>query len=119
MIPEFDLPYWAHLAAIGAFLVTLVGAIVGIYGYTSHRCRWKRKTNVLVNYLRERKRHAAPGTKGQQTATHLIRHVGLTEDEILKISFESRHVARTVAKDEDGKADILYFEFQDPNDPAS
>ena len=111
MTITIDLDFWANIAAIAAFIVTLIGAIVGIYGYASYRCRWKRKTNALVNYLKDRKLQAGPGTRGQQTATHLIRHVGLTKDEILKISFENPQITRMVGKDEAGRADILYFEF--------
>ncbi len=49
MTITLDLDFWANIAAIAAFIVTLIGAIVGIYGYASYRCRWKRKTNALVN----------------------------------------------------------------------
>lgn len=42
---------------------------------------------------------------------HLIRYVGLTEDEILKISFESERVKRSVGKDDLGKADTPLFEY--------
>ena len=108
-----DLTYWANFAAIAAFVVTFVGACVGIYGYCSYRRSWKKKTDALVGYLKTRKAQAGPGKKGQQTTTHLIRYVGLTEDEILKISFENKHVERTVGKDEEGKADTLFFEYKE------
>ena len=55
---------------------------------------------------------ATDGKKGQHTTKHLIRYVGLTEDEILKISFENEHVHRTVNTDKDGKADTLFFEYK-------
>lgn len=110
---DTDLALWANLAAIAGFAVTLVGACVGIYGYCSYRRGWTKKTNALVNYLKDRKTQASEGKKGQHTATHLVRYVGLTEDEILKISFDNRHVERTVGKDKDGKADTLYFEYKE------
>ena len=113
MDPGSDLTFWANIAAIAGFLVTFVGAGVGIYGYCSYRHSWARKTNALVAYLKRQKEQAKDGKKGQQTAIHLIRYVGLTEDEILKISFDNRHVDRTVGKDEEGKADTLYFEYKD------
>ena len=112
MSPDIDLACWANIAAIGAFVVTLVGAIVGIYGYCSYRCKRKKKSDALVAYLKRKKAEAGDGTKGQQTAKHLVRYVGLTEDEILKISFENKHVERTVGKDEEGKATTLYFEYK-------
>ncbi len=113
MSPDTELAYWANIAAIAGFVVTFVGAGVGIYGYCSYRYNWKKKTDALVDYLKSKKAQAGDGMKGQQTATHLIRYVGLTQDEILKISFENKRVERTVGKDEEGKADTLYFEYKD------
>lgn len=112
MNSETDLAFLANIAAIAGFLVTLVGAGVGIYGYCVYRCGWKKKTDALVAYLKKKKDEASGDSKGQQTAMHLIRYVGLTEDEILKISFESEHVERSVGKDDQGKADTLYFEYK-------
>lgn len=105
------LTYWASVSAIGAFIVTLIGSGVGIYGYVDYRCKWSRKRAKLESYLRDAKRRASGDKKGQQTANHLIRHLGLTEDEILKISFESKHVDRRVGADGRGNADVLYFEY--------
>jgi len=113
MSADADLAYWANIAAIAGFIVTLVGASVGIYGYCSYLCGWKRKSDALVAYLKMKKAEARDGKRGQQTVLHLIRYVGLTEDEILKISFENSHVERSVGKDEQGKADTLYFEYKE------
>ncbi len=106
------LAYWADITAIAGFIVTLAGAGVGIHGYCVYRCSWKRKTDALVAYLKKKKDEASGDKKGQQTAMHLIRYVGLTEDEILKISFENEHVERSVGMDDQGKADTLYFEYK-------
>ncbi len=112
MIADTDLVFWANLAAIGAFIVTVAGAGVGIYGYCAYRCGWKKKADALVAYLKQKKDEAGDGKRGQQTVMHLIRYVGLTEDEILKISFENEHVKRSVGKDDQGKADTLFFEYE-------
>lgn len=112
MISSADLTFWANLAAIGGFVVTTAGAGVGIYGYCAYRSGWKKKTDALVAYLKQKKEEAPDGKKGQQTSMHLIRYVGLTEDEILKISFESSHVKRSVGTDDQGKADTLFFEYE-------
>ena len=43
---------------------------------------------------------------------NIIRYVGLTEDEILKISFMSDKIARKLSKnDNDGFADRLLFQY--------
>ena len=107
-----DLAWWANIAAIAGFVVTFIGACVGIYGYWAYRRSWNKKTKALVDYLRSKKDLVDGRKKGQHTATHIIRYVGLTKEEILKISFESKHVRRTVDKDEHGKADTLYFEYE-------
>lgn len=112
MSPDTGLAFWANISAIAGFVVTFVGACVGIYGYYSYRRSWNKKTGALVDYLKCKKDSATDGKKGQQTTTHLIRYVGLTEDEILKISFDNEHVHRSVGKDEHGKADTLYFEYK-------
>lgn len=112
MFSDADLAYWANLAAIAGFIVTFIGACVGIYGYCAYRISWKRKTKALVTHLQNQKAQAGTAKKGQQTTTHLIRYVGLTEDEILKISFENKHIERVVSKDKEGNADTLYFEYK-------
>ena len=108
---ETDLNFWANLAAIGAFFVTVVGAGVGIGGYARFRWEWNRKKKALESYLKLQKQSAQDDKKGQQTMTHLIRHVGLTEDEILKISFVSDLIERKVVTDKDGHAVELLFEY--------
>ena len=112
VVSDPQLTYWANISAIGGFAVTLVGAIVGIYGYIAYRRGWARKKRALVSYLQNKKETASGGRKAQFTTIHLIRHVGLTEEEILKISFESKHIRRVVSRDEAGRADLLFFEYE-------
>ena len=112
VLTDSHLTFWANVAAIGGFIVTLIGAIVGISGYIRYRRTWKAKTEALVGYLKYQKIHAVDGKKGQQTTTHLIRHLGLTEDEILRISFERKNIQRTTGKDDEGKAITLFFEYK-------
>ena len=50
--------------------------------------------------------------RAQQTTIHLVRYVGLTEDEILKISFET-NILKGSRQNEQGKASTLYFEYKD------
>ena len=103
----------ANIAAIVGASVTVVGAIIGVVEYWKYRRSTRKKTQALVEYLKKKKDEATEGKKGQQTATHLVRYVGLTYDEILRISFDNRRIARIVSKDEQGKADTLYFEYRE------
>lgn len=102
-----------NVAAIGAFVITAIGAIVGIYGYCSYKCEGRRKRLALEAYLADEKRKAqGSGAAGQKSMLNIIRHVGLTEDEILKISFDSKKIDRKLSKNEtDGFADRLLFEY--------
>ncbi len=93
-------------------IVTGIIALVGVYAYLRTRCQWRKKRLALEDYLRDEWKEGKDGKKkGQHTSTHLIRHLGLTEEEILKISFESKAIRRVVTKDKEGLADQLLFEY--------
>jgi len=111
MLEQMDLRFWADISSVSAFVVAFIGAAVGIWGYARYRCTWRKKRKALEAYLKRQKQNAPPGKKGQHTINHLIRYVGLTEDEILQISFESDAIDRRVDADKDGKASELYFEY--------
>ncbi len=101
-------------AAIGAFVITAIGAGVGVYGYCSYKHEFRRKRLALETYL-EDERRKAHGTRfsGQKSMLNIIRHVGLTEDEILKISFVSDKIDRKLSKNEaDGFADRILFVYK-------
>lgn len=108
---EADLRFLVDVSSIGAFVVALVGAAVGVWGYWRYRHEWGKKRKALEKYLKRQKETAPPGKKGQHTTNHIIRHVGLTEDEILKISFESDLIGRVIDTKDDGKAGDLFFEY--------
>lgn len=90
--------------------LTIIGVVVGLIAFIHNRCVWRSKRKKLEEYLLRSKNEATGGKAGQHTITHLVRHVGLTEDEILKISFESGKLGRRVGPDEKGNAEILYIE---------
>jgi hypothetical protein len=50
--------------------------------------------------------------QGQRSIIQVIRDVGLTEDEIIQVSFRNRHVGRRAKIGEDGLAKQLLFEYQ-------
>ena len=105
-----NLAVLGNYAAIGAFVITLVGAIVGLWGYLSYRIDIQRKRKALEDYLAEEKRTG--GDQGQRSMLNIIRHVGLTEDEILKISFASDKIDRRLStKKDDRFADRILFMY--------
>ena len=111
--PLADLDKIGSLAAIGAFVITAIGAIVGVYGYCSYKCEFRRKRLALENYLADEKQKAqGSSVHGQKSLLNIIRYVGLTEDEILKISFVSDKIDRKLSRNEaDGFADrvLLWY----------
>lgn len=102
-----------YFIAIGAFLITAIGSLVGICGYFSYKREFRRKRRELETYLADEKRKAQGSSAfGQKSMLNIIRHVGLTEDEILRISFVSDKIDRRLSKNQtDGFADRLLFEY--------
>lgn len=75
----------------------------------------RRKSALLVNYLRAERLNATNGRTGLHTIVHLVVKLGMTEDEILAASFRSRCIIRMapVNRDPRDKSDVL-FGYQDP-----
>ena len=104
-----DLGYWANISSILTLILTAVGATVGLWGYFSYRLTFFQKRRKLEQYLEEQKSKSTG--KGQQSLLHLVRNVGLTEDEIIQISFKSKKIERRIKEDEEGYAKSLLFEY--------
>jgi hypothetical protein len=98
----------ADISAILTFVLLVVGYVKYQYGL------W-RKSKRLEVYLREVKiKDQRTGTQGQHTFFNIISNVGLTEDEIIQISFRNKRIVRRVhASSITGKADELLFEYVD------
>jgi hypothetical protein len=105
-------------AAIGAFIIALVGACVGIFEYIRYKWNFRKKRIALEAYLKNEKEKAQGSSLfGQKSLLNIIRHVGLTENEVLKISFSSDKITRKLSKEkEDVFADRLLFEYVGEND---
>jgi hypothetical protein len=101
----------ADWSSVLTFVVTLIGAAVGICGYLKYLRDLHTKSERLEEYLRKEK--AKKIDQGQRSIIQIMRDVGLTEDEIIQVSFRNPHVARRVKTDEDGLAKQLLFEYQE------
>jgi len=111
-----DLHWWADLTAIATFVVTLVTALVGIYGYIHYRLGFHEKSRRLEHYLKkEKEEDAKKGHKGQRTALHITEHVGLTENEIIQISFRNPRIERLGKTNDAGFTVSLLFAYKPPN----
>ena len=117
---DCNLQCWVNIASIATFFITVVGASVGVYGYFRYRSDWRVKRRTLEKYLRDQQEEKETGgDRGQRTTLHLVRHVGLTEDEIIQISFESSNIERRLVPDEAGYASALLFEYSNSNQADS
>lgn len=91
-----DFHTWGDVSAILTCLFVIVG-------YGRYQLDLRKKSKRLERHLaNDRKQH---------TILHIIRYVGLTEEEIIKISFRNKHVGRVVHVASSGKADELLFEY--------
>jgi len=100
-----------------AAILTFIGAA---YGYGAYRWKSRKKLKRLEDYLKRQKingKGANSGFTGKHSVLHLMRHVGLTEAEILQASFDSKHIKRyTLASRETGMAQMLLFGYKkDPH----
>ncbi|MDD9912989.1 MAG: hypothetical protein OXR68_06450 [Alphaproteobacteria bacterium] len=97
----------AHICAILTF-------VVAAGGYFKYRYDFYCKRRKLEIYLEEAgKKAKSRGKKGQFTFLHLMKHVGLTEDEILQSSFKSQCIERFTVPDASGLSEELLFGFRE------
>ncbi len=100
---------WADLASILTFVITFIGAVIGICGYAKYLWGLHQKSKQLEEFLRREKLKGED--KGQRSVIRIIKDVGLTQDEIIQASFRNPRIVRRVAQDERGLANQLLFEY--------
>ena len=111
MTPE-ELHCLADWSSILTFAVALIGGTIGVYGYIRSQVIFHRKSKRLENFLREEKGLGVD--KGQRSINRIIKSVGLTEDEIIQISFVNPNILRRVTADKiTNLAEDLLFEYVD------
>lgn len=101
----------ADWASVLTFAITLIGAAVGVAGYIRYLCGLRKKSKKLEEYLRGEK--AMKEDQGQRSVIQIIRDVGLTEDEIIQVSFRNPRVGRRAKMGDDGLAKQLLFVYQE------
>ena len=100
------LEFWAGFLAS---LATIGGVAYGVLRYLAHQRAWRDKVRAVERYLETKARRPDPGTTGLHSTTHLMRHVGLPEDDILRICFESDVIEQRAEPDAKGKAGRILF----------
>ena len=102
---------WQSLNPDIILFITFIGAVVGVFGFFQYLYQLRQRSKSLEELLRNEKMKAKD--KGQRSVIQIIREVGLTEDEIIQVSFRNPHVGRRVVLDEKGLAEKLLFEYVD------
>jgi hypothetical protein len=92
------------------FVITTCGALFATVAYLVHVLRWQMKKRRLLGYL---KREKIGKDNGMRSAMNIMRELGLTQDEILHISYWSPRIGRRVRTDADNFADKLLFEYRE------
>ena len=104
-----DLQCVANISSVATLFITAMATLVGVWGYFSYRFDLRQKRLRLEGYLKEQR--GEPKDKGQRSLLHLVRHIGLTEDEVIQLSFKSERIERRIKEDEEGYARSLLFEY--------
>jgi|SRR5579859_2174988 len=95
-------------ANIAQIMTAIVAVVASAYYWRDQR----RKRIKMEEYLKAEKKDNP--NRHIHTTLHLMANIGLTEDEILRASFRSRHIKRLVHVNRDTSlADDLLFEYQD------
>jgi hypothetical protein len=96
---------------ISANIAAIFTAIVAVIAWVSYKCSQCEKMRKLEDYLKKEKE--AGNDKAQRSILHLVANVGLTEEEIIKASFKSRHIKRRLTTNEKtGLADSILLEYE-------
>jgi hypothetical protein len=95
---------------IASSLAEILTAVVAAFAYAHYRWDQCRKMHKLEDYLRAEK--SKNPSKQTHTTLHLMANLGLTEDEILRASFKSKHIRRSLHVNKDTSlADEILFEY--------
>lgn len=82
---------WLEAAANVASIAT---AIIAVWAGGWYLCQRRQKRLRLENYLKAVKENAVPMGSGQRTPLQLMAALGMTEAEIVDLSFRSRCIQR-------------------------
>jgi hypothetical protein len=104
-----NLHYWADIASIFTFVITLTGAVVGIGGYLRFLHHRHDQSKRLEAFLHTEMLKG--DDNGFRSVMRIIKDVGLTQDEAIQASFRNPRIGRRVTADERGLANQLLFEY--------
>lgn len=100
---------WAGLFGDAGSIVT---AAIAVWAAVTYKWRACDRRKRLEDYLREEKEKVTGDDKGQRSLLHLSARLGISESELVDISFRSKKIARRVTTNSStGLADKLLLEY--------
>jgi hypothetical protein len=102
---------WADAASVATFVLALAGASIGFASFVW--ILWDRfqKRLKLERYLKTEKEKKKD--HGRRSILRIISDLGLTEDEIIQLSFRSKHIIRRRHSEDDSDlTSAILFEYR-------
>ena len=100
---------------IVANLAAILTAGVAVWAYGQFRWSQRARRLALEAHLKSEKLMSRDA--GKRTVPHLMAYLGMTEAEVLHAAFASEKVMCSPGMDEQGRANRLYFEYDDDELP--
>lgn len=97
---------WLEVVANIASIVT---AIVVAAAWIFYQIQLRKKRSALVDHLKAEKEKKID--KGQRSVLHLMRNLAMSEDDVLKAAFDSKHIEPKEKPGPGGFAETLLFEY--------
>jgi hypothetical protein len=95
-----------------ANIADILTPVAGILVWLSYKMSFYRKKKRLESHLKAKKKTE---DRSKRTLLGLTIDTGLTTDELLKASFNSRHIKRLKEVGDDGKTVSILFEYREVN----
>ena len=92
----------------------ILTAIIAVWFYLRVKCGESDKRTKLENYLKAEK--ATGNDQGKRSLLNIVAKVGLSEEEILKASFQSKHIQRFLKTDKEGYAAAILLWYDEDGD---
>jgi hypothetical protein len=103
---------WADAASVATFILALAGASIGFASFVWVLWDRLQKRLKLERYLKAEKEKKKDN--GRRSILRIISDLGLTEDEIVQLSFRSKRIIRRRHADDDSSlTSAILFEYKD------
>lgn len=102
--------YDRFLNIAGAW-AAIATALVALFAYGRFLFQRYERRRRLEQHLKQEKDTGED--RGQRSTMHLMRNLRMTESEVLEAAFHSEVVQCRTSQDDQGRATVLWFEYDD------